>query len=429
MSENLFTVGLGYAIETEDGGNTIYEEFTTAGVPSSSSLTADELALSDNAPIGSKCTDTVSGLEYRKKTVGAGESTWIRNATLDDIALADTGDTWRDPARIKDDTAYTNVAAAETALNTGQLDGIAIVDKDRILFTNITGANKNVFIVTGTVGSGATLVEDTNAATHNDTLKIDAGTHADNEFHYSTVSTSWVNSGQNGSNEDGFQNAYTGKPTLGALNPQYTSQNVVANNDNLTVAVGKLDAQAQVATDAIAAQALLDTALQAEVDANQASLGALVGTDGAYVPSTTTNYLDGNANITEDLTDLDAQVKANADAIASNGGNNSALAVTAVTVVDSVLVDDVKYAHWMVHVTQPTGKVRTFEVTATHNGDATTDATAKDYNKYARLSIGGSILGLRVRVGLSGTGATQAMQLRVQATSAVDVHTTRMQVI
>lgn len=427
MVEQLFTVGRGFAIETDEGLSNVYEEFVTDGVPSNASLTPEELTLSDNAPVGSKCIDSATGLEYRKKTAGAGETTWVRNASVDDIALANNGESWREPADVKDDTTYTNLASAETALNTGQLDGVAIVEGNRILFTDITGANKNVFIVTGTPGSGATLVEDTNAPSHNDTLMINKGTSADNEFHYNDVSSSWVNSGANGSNEDGFQNVYLGKPTLGSSLPQYTSQNKIANNDNLTVAVGKLDAEALVQATNHTNQNITINGISTAVNAIETSLGN-VGGDGVYVPRTTSNYIDANATIDEDLTDLDTQIKANADAILATGGANTSNGVTAITPVDEVLVDDIKMVRWMVHVQQGT-KVTTFEVDATHDGTTGADASNVDFTKYARLKIGGNIAGLRVNCALNGSGATQEMQVRVKANASVDVSTTRLQVI
>ena len=429
MAGQLFGTTIGFSVEDESTGLNRYEEFPVGGVPGSAGLNAAELNLCDNAPIGSKSIDSVSGFTYRKKTVGAGESTWTREATIDDIDSAHSSDSWRDPAKVKDDSLYGSLAGAETAVNTGTIDGVAtIADGDRILFTNITGENKNVFIVTGTVGAGATLVEDTNDASNNDVLLVDSGTVAGNEFHYNGVTDSWVQSNNTASNEDGFQNAYTGKTTSGSQTTAYTSQTVVTNGDNLTVAIGKLDAESDAQDTTLTNQASSLTNLQTEVDKIETALGASVDVNGDYVAHGTSNYIDGNGNVTEDILDLDAQIKVNADAILAQGGAATASGVTTVTTVDSVLVDDVKLVRWMVHVQQG-AKVKTFEIDAAHDGTSSSDAGDADYTKYAKLRLGGVIAGLDIDVGLSGTGVTQAMILTVAATAAVEVNTTRHQVI
>lgn len=428
MAETLFTTSKGFAIEDEATGNNIFENFSVAGVPSSAGLTADELALSDNAPIGSKATDSVSGFEYRKKTAGAGESTWTRIATVDDIALVTSSDSWRDPAQLKDDTAYAALASAETAVNTGTIDGVAVAEGDRILFTNITSEGKNIFIVTGTVGAGATLVEDANAETHNDVLLIDDGTAAGKEFHYNDVSLTWVESGQNGTNEDGFQNAYMGKPATGTQVTAYTSQTLITNGDSLTIAIGKLDAGVDANSTAIGSQATSINNLQTEVNQIELALGASIDVNGNYVTNSGTNYIDSNNDLSEDLIDLDAQIKVNEDAIAALGGNATASGVTAATVIDSVLVDTVKLVRWLVHVQQGT-KVTTYEVDATHDGTVGGDASAVDFTKYARLKLNGNIAGLIITATLNGVGAAQTMNIVVEASAGVDVNTTRHQVI
>lgn len=55
----------------------------------------------------------------------------------------------------------------------------------------------------------------------------------------------------------------------------------------------------------------LDTQLKAtqdEVDAVEGALGAMISSAGAYVAHAGTNYIDGNADTTEDLTDLDGAI-------------------------------------------------------------------------------------------------------------------------
>jgi hypothetical protein len=57
------------------------------------------------------------------------------------------------------------------------------------------------------------------------------------------------------------------------------------------------------------------TDVQAEVDAIEATIGCLVDANGDYVAFTGTNYLNSNSSLCEDLTDLDAAVKANETAV------------------------------------------------------------------------------------------------------------------
>lgn len=55
------------------------------------------------------------------------------------------------------------------------------------------------------------------------------------------------------------------------------------------------------------------TAVQNELDVTQNSMGAMIDTDGTYIPHSGTIYIDGNTNITQDLLDLDAAVAAASD--------------------------------------------------------------------------------------------------------------------
>ena len=477
MAEQLFSVGLGYEVQDDATGIIQTQYFPVDGLPGDAGLNAEQLALSDNAPIGSKSVDTLTGFEYRKKTLGAGTTTWTKIADADDIAASGGTESWRDPAIVKEDTLYANLAAAEVALNTGSLDGVVVNAGDRILLTNTTGSNKNVYIVTGTPGAGATLVEDSNLATHNDALIIDDGTFSGIEYHYNSVSDTWVNSGQNGLDEDGFQNSFMGKSGTGSELPTYTSTNIVANNDNLEVAIGKLDTAVDTNATDISTLQTSATNLQTEIDAIESAIGSSIDANGDYVAHAGTNYIDGNGDITEDITDLDAQVKVNADAIAGITNDDSfqnsfigkgalgaetptytsntvvtpntdleaaigeldarldltnhyedVTGVVAVTTIDTVLVDNVKAVRWLVHVQQGT-KVKTFEVDATHDGTAGSDATDSDFTKYARLKMNGNIGGLKVKVVVAGTAGAQTMGLTVEANAAVVVSTSRLSVI
>ena len=477
MSEQLFGTTVGFAVEDENTGIDTFQQFTVGGIPGDAGLSVADLALSNNAPIGSKATDNTTGFEYRKKTAGAGTATWVRTADQDDIIAAGGTESWREPAIVKDDTVYANTAAAEAAVNTGIIDGITLSANDRILFTAITGNNKNVFIVTGTPGAGATLVEDSNLATNNDAIIIDSGTFAGNQFNYNDVTASWVRSNQTSLDELGFIRAFIGKTAAGSELPAFTSNLFIANNDTLEVALGKLDAAIGTNAGNISTNATAIANIQGELNLFESSMGAVIDVTGAYVAFTTSNFIDGNTNLTDDLLALDAQVFANAQAIANISNDDSfqntfmgkgatgletpsyttalvitqnvdletaigeldahadrtnheatASGITTLAGVDSVLVDDVKAVRWLIHVQQNT-KIRTFEIDATHDGTAASDATDTDYTKYAKLKMNGGISGLKVRVDLTGAGVTQAMRLTVQANAAVEVSSSRLSVV
>jgi len=477
MSEQLFGASLGFAIENETTGSPVYEQFVTTGLPGDGGLPAAEQTLSNNAPVGSKALDSTSGFEYRKKTAGSGTDKWVRLADADDITASSGTESWREPALVKDDTVYANLAAAEVAVNTGTIDGVALSENDRILLTAITGEAKNVFIVTGTPGAGATLVEDVNAETNNDAIIIDDGSFAGNQFNYNATSDSWVRSNQTSLDELGFLRAFIGKDAAGSELPGYTSTNHIANNDTLEVALGKLDAAVGSNDTDIGTNATSIGNVQTEVDAIETAMGAVIDGNGDYVAFSTTNYIDSNGSVSEDLTDLDTQIKANADAIglisnddtdqnlfmgksatgaelpdyttnnvvADNDNlevaigkldafadqTNHPVAISGITtlqVVDSVLVDDVKAVRWLVHAQQGT-KVITYEIDATHDGTPSSDATATDFTKYARLKMNGNIVGIVINVRIQGSAGAQTMELTVEATSAVVSSSSRLSIV
>ncbi|MBF0423794.1 MAG: hypothetical protein HQL73_12475 [Magnetococcales bacterium] len=210
----------------------------------------------DAAPKGSVYADETNGQMYLKKAAGTGADKWIRMQSKDDMDMALLGLSWRQPAKVRDSSVYVDLATAQTAMNTGTIDGIPVVANDRILFEGITGAAKNVFIVTGTPGSGATLVEDSNTASKGDALYVLEGTSAGKQFVFN--GTDWVMQGSASETELAFLRAFMGKPGNGNVAPEYSSTNVVTNGTDLKTAIGALDAAAGAA---IADIATLDTRL------------------------------------------------------------------------------------------------------------------------------------------------------------------------
>jgi hypothetical protein len=107
-----------------------------------------------------------------------------------------------------------------------------------------------------------------------------------------------------------------------------------------------------------------------------------------------------------------------------NGVNN----YNGLQVLDQYLVDDINFGKWLVEVSLTSDKSRRYvgEVNSAHNGTDSADATRVDYNTYGILQLGTAIPGLSITVELDGTGANQTVQLKVGASSNVDVITRRM---
>ena len=236
MSEQMFDTSLGFSVTDDDAASPAFQVFKLAGVPG-----IIETTLSNAAPQGSRCLDTTTGRWHRKHTAGAGAANWELEVTQDDLAGAGTGSSWREPALVKEDINFASLAAAETSMNGGTVDGVTVANGDRILYTDIVGQNQNVFIVTGTPGAGATLVEDTNLATENDAIFIIDGTSAGQAYIFD--GTNWYLFNQSNLDELGYIRTFIGKGAAGSETPSYSSQTQVTNGDSLEVAIGKLDAQ------------------------------------------------------------------------------------------------------------------------------------------------------------------------------------------
>lgn len=133
---------------------------------------------------------------------------------------------------------------------------------------------------------------------------------------------------------------------------------------------------------------------------------------------------------TTDKTSVVAAVNEIKAALGSSLVSNTVTGITTATEVDSVLVDEVISAKWILSIfdeATPTQRVST-EVLAIHDGTPTSDATTADFTEYARLKLGAKINGLDIFAQVSGAGPTQKMQLMVTSTGAVTAKITRLKV-
>jgi hypothetical protein len=424
----------------------------------------------DDAVKGSIYLDETNGQMYMKKLTGTGTDKWVRVQSQDDLDNAILGQSWREPALVRDGTSYADLTAAETAMNTGTIDGVSVVDESRVLFDNITGEAKNVFIVVGTPGAGATLVEDGNAESQGDALYIQDGTDAGKQFAFN--GTGWVLQGSASSTEIGYLQAFMGKSGNGSETPDYASTNVVTDGDSLEKGISDLDAEvgAGVATaqsrtaGPISDQAInlnveaLDDAIGADVTStnqttagdsvneNITALDTAIGNDVAGAEARTVGSIsvqDANANI-EALDDaVGADVTSTKIAATSNSvnANISALddvlgdaktesktdSVTTATTLDSVLVDGILAVEWLVHARSTVSNTNIWagKVLAIHDGTSTGDATDVDYNTFSILKTGSAIPALDFEVVLSGAGVSQEMQLKATSSQAVNIRISR----
>jgi hypothetical protein len=109
---------------------------------------------------------------------------------------------------------------------------------------------------------------------------------------------------------------------------------IKANEDDIAA---ETSARALAVSNEVTARSNADTALQTEINAIETSMGSILSSAGAYVALSGTNYINGNATVKEDLTDLDAAIKSVADDLADAVGGGSGTTLTSLqTELDAV---------------------------------------------------------------------------------------------
>jgi len=89
---------------------------------------------------------------------------------------------------------------------------------------------------------------------------------------------------------------------------------------------------------------------QTEIDNIEGALGAVISAAGAYVAHTGKNYINANASVTEDLIDLDAQVKINETAISGLASATSFQGALDASAIGAQLDDAVAGYYYIVTV-------------------------------------------------------------------------------
>jgi len=162
--------------------------------------------------------------------------------------------------------------------------------------------------------------------------------------------------------------------------------------------------------------------LETDLEALQTSVGiaAEATSMGTYTGSTITDNETAKENIQElevALEALDSEVVA-----------GSSSAITTITTVDTVLVDDVFAAKWflMIELDSAPEQRKGIEIFATHDGGSS-DATEIDWNVTSIVKVG-SGFDADISVILAGSTTSQTMGLAITAGSAVSVKFTRLKV-
>ena len=240
MALDLFRVIDGVAIQTTDFADEAHQLVGDGAPVGTTGRTAD-------APVGSLWLRTdaeTDGLNlYWKWQDTDAAIDWKQAASKDYVDNTVQSISWREPVRYRDSNAYASIAAAVADLNAGDdLTGEGSVQAgDRILFPSMGGGDggPNVYIVGGSSGAW-TLTEDTNDETDGDAILVNEGSSADEQWIYD--GTNWIQFGGAGSATEltNIRN-YIGKPTPGAVFPQYQSNLILSDNDDLTTGAGKLD--------------------------------------------------------------------------------------------------------------------------------------------------------------------------------------------
>ena len=409
MAIDLFRLDLGVSIEDATSEAHILQGLGAPG---------GDASAQDAAPIGSvfmRTNTETDNLQFYYKWTTANNSSadWRQAASKDYVDAVAAGLSWREPALVLDDTTYATIAAAETAANIGDtVDGVNIVSGDRLLFTDLTSGNDNVYIVSG--GTGAwTFTEDTNLATDGDAILIQEGTSAEQQWVFD--GTDWV---QFGSDTSAAELAairdFIGKTGPGAEFPTYTSTDVITQGSNLEVAIGDLD-------DAFGSGEITNDGGNFSIsdDMSWGTAGTLELTDALN----DLNNAIGDRTYTDDNVVVDGETVASSiDAldIAIGDVQNQTLIIsgtnvvaTATVTVDTLALTDATEIVWIIQVREngtPANR-EAIEVHALNDG-----STLIDFNRSSKLRLGSPIAGLVVEGDISGTD----MRLRVTATNNID---------
>lgn len=413
MARDTFNTELGYGIYAENGGELVLLLSGTAAPDGTSGKQGD-------ASIGSVYFRSGTGEFYQKIANAGNAADWELNGN----STASLG-AWR-PERVDAHTGQ--VLAAGVTDPTGWSDNDGGADGNDFTIGNyVLDGNCDLWEITA-IG-GATSITLAAAATppaaddmfavkfnlpdpagqENQAIIVYDGSTcikvADVDF--ANASGITIDSGY----APGSGDPMAGDSVLSAI------QKIDGNVDALTSAVGVSQGDTDMGTytgallnDNESAKQNIQQ-LETEAEALRSSLGGSAGdTDmGAY----TGNIISDNVDQRQVNQELE-------DAIESNQPKQFSGTVpqSTPTVVDSVLVDEIQMASWIVTArdTANPADVRSFHIDGLHDGHGAADATNTDDTLFARLNRGN--VNVQASIILSGAGAAQEMQLELNTNEA-----------
>lgn len=425
MARNLFDVELGYKISGENGVELV-RQLAGTGIP------GGDTSFQDDAPIGSlyQKTDGAGGL-YKKIANAGSTADWeeVGNVSIDQLS-------WRSDKVVVatvDTLAAGTVDPATFSDNESGIDGSTFVVGTYII--GDTDGSPALFEITAAAANSVTIVAASQAIADNDTFMVqnylpDSPATQENQaiFHVPVAGSAGIKIADvDFAFASGIDIAAGYAAASGDVAAGDSVQEAIQKLDGVNDAQDTLLGTAQGATDLgtftgdiISDNTVVTTALQeletelvdtrdnvddlillSGVAENEQDLGSFTGTT-----------IADDSTIKEALQDLELAVEA-------TQATGEATGVTAVTTVDSVLVDNYEMVEWeVVSYEDATPANKKFQkVTALHDGTASADATEVDDSVHTKLKVG-SPYNISYTVDLDGTGAAQVMRLQVASTTA-----------
>jgi len=346
----------------------------------------------DDAEVGSAFFRT-NGSFYIKDTAGTGTDKWVRQANADDLLNV----TWR---------SELVRAATNEALVAGSTDPTGWADNEQGLADTDFAIGEYVI---GDVDGTPALFEVTAISSPNITLAAAGDALADGDTFV-------------------VRNYLPDSPAAqeGQAIVTYNGSAIIKLGDvNWDLATGiNISSGYTPGAGDVGVSDTVESAIE-KLDGNQDNVISILGIDAQTLSdfgTFTGTILTDNSDAKSLFQELETYV----EALVTLTSVSQAAVTTAVT-LDSVLVDDVACAKWLVTVELDSDATRKrhLVIFAGHDGHAAADAVNVDDTVASKLNLGANFT-YRVSVDLNGTGASQEMRLRVSAGAAASFYATRI---
>lgn len=236
------------------------------------------------------------------------------------------------------------------------------------------------------------------------------------------------------------------------LSTGYAAQNgTISNADSVEIAIEKLDGNQQdLTTLSGVAQGSTDLgsftgttipdaqntkqaiqALETAHEETDQNVDDLITLSGVAENSTDNGTMDSGSILSDNAT-TNALLKEVDAELTKQQGKSSAAGVTTIATLDSVIVDDVANAEWLITIENAASPANKRHVIffAGHDGSAAADAVNVDDTEFAKLKQGANF-NYSVSADLSGSAGAQVMRLRVSSTepSGINVYAKRIETL